>query len=149
MTRVRIPRRAARLLFWGSLYVAWVVFLCWPVPGPTLPEISPTTSPIFEPASAPTAVVPLEATAYCACPICCGRWADGWTASGTRATAGRTLAADPALFSAGTCLALGELGHRIVEDTGSAILGARVDVYFDTHQEALDFGRRFVSWGVC
>ena len=29
-----------------------------------------------------------------------------------------------------------------VEDTGKAIRGRMVDIYFDSHQEALEFGRQ-------
>ena len=32
------------------------------------------------------------------------------------------------------------LGYRIVEDTGSAIKGHRIDIYFEAHEEALEFG---------
>ena len=156
MTVVRVPRRAVRAIVVVAFAVYVATILAWCAvevgslfaPRP-VPEPFPIYYAVFEPAPAPAAVVPLEATAYCACPICCGRWSDGRTASGTRATAGRTLAADPALFTAGTCLSLEGLGRRIVEDTGSAIVGARIDVYFDTHQAALEFGRQFVSWGKC
>ena len=151
MTVVRIPRRGVRFLIRFALAVFVAVQLycgAFLLPDSMLPPVEDyRSSSLFEPAPAP-AVVPLEATGYCACPICCGKWADGRTASGTRATEGRTIAADPALFASGTCLAF-DFGHRIVEDTGSAILGWRVDVYFDTHQAALEFGRQFVSWGVC
>lgn len=34
-------------------------------------------------------------------------------------------------------------GYGRVEDTGSAITGAkRIDLFFDAHQEALEWGRR-------
>ena len=79
-------------------------------------------------------------TAYCACAYCCGQWADGITFSGTVATAGRTIAADPMVYPIGTCLELGGLGRRVVEDVGGAIQGERIDVYFDTHDAALAFG---------
>ena len=34
-------------------------------------------------------------TAYCPCSICCGEYASGYTATGTFATEGRTIAVDP------------------------------------------------------
>jgi 3D (Asp-Asp-Asp) domain-containing protein len=49
----------------------------------------------------------------------------------------------------GTCLSLPWVGERIVEDTGSAITGTRVDVYFDSHAEALRFGRQLLVAGRC
>lgn len=78
-------------------------------------------------------------TAYCACAKCCGK-TDGITASGTKATAGRTIAA-PSNFAFGTKL---EINGKVytVEDRGGAIQGKRLDVYFDSHQEALNFGRK-------
>jgi len=149
----RVPRRAVQRLFRIACLVAFLI-AAYSATWMFFPESAMPPTPeyhgwVFEPQPSPPTPLAIEATAYCSCPICCGDWADGFTATGTRATEGRTLAADPAIFSAGTCLALGKLGHRIVEDTGSAILGWRVDVYFDSHQAALDFGRQFVSWGVC
>ena len=156
VVKLSVPRRAWRALLTVAfaVYVAALLAWCAVEVGTLFRDDAPTiedrrTSSLFEAPPAPPVPVPLEATAYCACPICCGSWADGRTATGTWATEGRTVAADPRLFAAGTCLALGDIGRRIVEDTGSAILGWRVDVYFDTHQAALDFGRRFVSWGRC
>ena len=154
--KLSVPRRAWRALLVVAFAVYVAAILAWCAvevgtlfaPAP-MPQPFPAYYAVFEAPPAPPVPVPLEATAYCACPICCGSWADGRTATGTWATEGRTVAADPRLFAAGTCLALGDIGRRIVEDTGSAILGWRVDVYFDSHQAALNFGRRFVSWGRC
>ena len=61
-------------------------------------------------------------TAYCSCSKCCGK-ATGRTASGTQATAGRTVAAS-SKFAFGTKLNIG--GHiYTVEDRGGAINGNR------------------------
>lgn len=86
-----------------------------------------------------------EATAYCACPKCCGKWADGITASGTKATAKRTIAVDSNLIPLGSKVEIEGLGTYIAEDTGSAIKGKIIDIYFDTHEEALNFGRQKVN----
>lgn len=76
-------------------------------------------------------------TAYCSCAKCCGK-TDGITASGTHVTAGRTIAA-PKTFAFGTKIMIN--GHvYTVEDRGGAIQGNRIDIYFDTHEEALKFG---------
>ena len=73
-------------------------------------------------------------THYCNCSQCCGVWAGGGTASGTVPTAGRTVAAD---LPFGTRLLIN--GHEyIVEDSG--VYGCWVDVYCDSHQEALNRG---------
>lgn len=78
-----------------------------------------------------------QLTAYCSCVKCCGK-SDGITASGVRATAGRTVAVDSSI-PFGTKLIIN--GHEYVaEDRGGGIKGKRIDVYFDSHQEALNFG---------
>lgn len=86
-----------------------------------------------------------EATAYCACPKCCGKWADGITASGTKATAKRTIAVDSNIIPLGSKVEIEGMGIYIAEDTGSAIKGKIIDIYFDTHEEALKFGRQKVN----
>jgi 3D (Asp-Asp-Asp) domain-containing protein len=81
-------------------------------------------------------------TAYCACKKCCGKWAGGNTASGTKPTAGRTVAVDTSVIPFGTKVIID--GHTyIAEDTGSAIKGNRLDIFFDDHQEALNWGVRY------
>lgn len=93
----------------------------------------------------------VTATAYCPCRACCGKWAEwGRTASGRSPVEGRTIAADWRVFPKGGCLVLGDaIGKRVVEDTGSAILGARVDVFFRRHEDARRFGVRVVPVGLC
>ncbi len=87
-------------------------------------------------------VVTVKATGYCACSICCGEYASGYTADGSLATAGHTIAA-PSTYSFGTQLYLPYFDRVFeVEDRGGAIQGNRIDVYFDTHEEALRFGVR-------
>ena len=86
-----------------------------------------------------------EATAYCPCPKCCGKWADGITASGTKAVAKRTIAVDASIIPLGAEVEVEGLGTYIAEDTGSAIKGKIIDFYFDTHEEALKFGRQKVN----
>lgn len=78
-------------------------------------------------------------TAYCPCEKCCGQWADGITYTGTKATAGRTVAVDPDVIPLGSIVFINGQTY-IAEDVGGAIDGNRIDIYFDTHQEALDFG---------
>lgn len=81
-------------------------------------------------------------TAYCACEKCCGK-TNGITASGTKVQAGRTIAA-PKNFPFGTKLVIN--GHTYtVEDRGGAIQGNRIDIYFDTHEEALQWGVKYLE----
>ena len=87
-------------------------------------------------------------TAYCACRKCCGKdpgdFGYGVTASGAVVEAGRTIAVDSSVIPLGSEIVIG--GHTYVaEDTGSAIKGNRIDIYFDTHQEALNFGVQYAD----
>ena len=84
-------------------------------------------------------------TAYCPCSKCCGK-STGRTASGTKATAGRTVAA-PSNFAFGTKLNIG--GHvYTVEDRGGAIKGNKIDIFVSSHQEALQWGVRYLTVSV-
>ena len=90
--------------------------------------------------------VKVVATAYCPCVKCCGK-SDGITATGVKAKANHTVAADPKIFPYGTEILCG-MGEFVVEDCGGAIKGEnRLDFFFDSHQEALNFGRQeFSVW---
>ena len=82
-----------------------------------------------------------KVTAYCSCAKCCGK-TNGITASGTKATAGRTVATS-SQFSFGTQLDIGGYTYT-VEDRGGAIQGNRIDVYMNSHAEALAWGVRYL-----
>lgn len=80
-------------------------------------------------------------TAYCPCKKCCGK-DDGITATGTQATQGRTIAVDPRVIPYGSIVVID--GHEYVaEDCGGAIKENRIDVYFESHEEALEFGVQY------
>lgn len=79
-------------------------------------------------------------SAYCPCKHCCGK-TNGITASGTKATAGRTIAASSS-YKFGTKIEIEGMGIYVVEDRGGAITGNKIDIFFNTHSEALKFGRR-------
>ena len=80
-------------------------------------------------------------TAYCSCAKCCGK-TNGITASGRKAKAGRTIAA-PRGFKFGTKLSINGKTY-IVEDRGGAIKGNRIDLYVNSHSEALRWGVRYL-----
>lgn len=88
-------------------------------------------------------LITFECTAYCPCSLCCGQWANGITASGTIARAAHTIAASKE-YPFGTQIELNGTIYT-VEDRGGAIKGNKIDVYFDTHEEALQFGRRKIE----
>ena len=104
--------------------------------------------------------VELLATGYCNCGECCGWRLDesgqpvydygpmrgmpkdvGRTSTGAVARPG-TIAADPKVFRAGTCLYVPGYGMGRVEDVGGAIKGAHIDLWFPSHEEARRWGAR-------
>lgn len=94
--------------------------------------------------------IEVEAKAYCPCEKCCGKWAlnrpNGivYTASGAIAQEGVTIAADCSVFPVGTVVFIEGYGTRTVQDKGAAVNGNAIDVYFESHEEALVFGRQKV-----
>ena len=82
-----------------------------------------------------------KVTAYCPCAKCCGKQT-GITASGTRATAGRTIAAS-SQYAFGTKLLINGQVYT-VEDRGGAIKGNKIDVYMDSHAQALAWGVKYL-----
>lgn len=82
------------------------------------------------------------ATAYCSCRKCCGKWADGKTASGTTPEQGRTIAVDKKVIPLGSIVLVDGVEY-VAEDTG--VKGKHIDIYFDSHKEALDFGVKKVE----
>lgn len=121
-----------------------------------LEEITPATEPAHSPTEPPAetweSLGTYELTAYCSCEICCGEFARNrptdehgnpivYTSIGAVAKAGTTIAVDPRVIPYGSEIQID--GHTyIAQDTGGAIKGNRIDVYFDDHQEALVFGRQ-------
>lgn len=91
----------------------------------------------------PTNLGEFKLTAYCACSSCCGK-SDGITATGTIATAGRTIAVDPRVIPYGTEVIINGNTY-IAEDCGGSIKGNRIDVFFDSHSEALQFGIQYAN----
>ena len=89
----------------------------------------------------------MRVTAYCPCEKCCGKWADGITASGHKIQPGDHFVAAPKAFPFGTTMIIpgyplaGQAGEEVeVKDRGGAIKGDCLDVFFPTHQEALNWG---------
>ena len=65
---------------------------------------------------------------------------DGITATGTVATAGRTVAVDPSVIPYGTQMYVEGYGWRTAEDCGGAVNGNQIDIAVDTHEEAINMG---------
>ena len=102
----------------------------------------------------------LVVTGYCRCGECCG-WRRNWlgrpvyaygplkgkkkrvgvTASGTTAHVG-TIAADTSRYPFGTIMHVEGYGYGRVEDRGSDIVGDHIDLFFLTHRQAINWGRK-------
>lgn len=87
-----------------------------------------------------------EVTAYCSCKKCCGKNpgspGHGVTAAGTKVKKNHTIAAGKNLPLGTQVVIEGYPYIYTVEDRGGAITENRIDIYMETHQKALDFGRK-------
>ena len=77
-----------------------------------------------------------EATAYC--------YTGRRTCSGCYPFPG-TVAADNSILPIGTIIHIEGYGYAVVLDSGSVIVGNRIDLYFNTEKEAIQWGRRKVK----
>lgn len=80
-------------------------------------------------------------TGYCPGSCCCGVWASGYTASGTLATEGRTVACGS--LPMGTTIYIEGWGYRVVEDLG--VEGEWVDIFYSSHEAASAHGLQYVN----
>lgn len=88
-------------------------------------------------------------TAYCSCEICCGQWAKNrpngivYGARGTELIPGKSIAMPN--FEFGTRVYIEDLGIFIVDDRPAQWICEKynnkiIDIYFNNHQDALNFG---------
>ena len=94
----------------------------------------------------PFTIVEMDVSAYCPCELCCGKFADGVTASG-RPAEGFLVAAPPE-YPFGTWMSIeGYAGGLPVPvlDRGGAIKGNKLDLLFDSHEAALEWGRKTIN----
>ncbi len=118
------------------------------------------TSRIRPPAGKAPKEIKMEVTAYCNCGKCCS-WRRNWygrpvhasgpekgkpkkigtTACGRRAGWG-TVAADPKYYPFGTVMYVPGYGYARVEDTGGAIKGDNIDIWFPSHNRAQAWGKQ-------
>lgn len=106
-----------------------------------VPVVEPAVTSTPEPIYNGTNIGQFKISAYCHCTTCCGK-SDGITATGTRVTANRTIAVDPNVIPLGSSVVI-DGNTYVAEDTGGAIKGNRIDMYFATHQDALNFGIQY------
>ena len=77
-------------------------------------------------------------TAYCPCAECCGRWADGLTATGLPAGPG-IVAVDPEVIPLGSTVIIDGLKY-LAADVG--VSGKHVDIAVSSHEQAVELGVR-------
>ena len=92
--------------------------------------------------------VQMRVTAYCPCPKCCGIYSDGETACGHKILPGDALVAADKKYPFGTEMVIsGYNGGEPVKvlDRGGAIYENRLDVLFLSHEEALEWGVKYID----
>lgn len=93
----------------------------------------------------PVSLGEFKLTAYCSCAKCCGKWAynrpDGiiYGAIGEELKEGYSIAVDPNVIPYRTKVIIDGKTYK-AQDCGGAIKGNRIDVYFEDHDDALEFG---------
>lgn len=89
-------------------------------------------------------------TAYCSCEECCGKWAYNrpngivYGAIGEELKEGYSIAVDPDVIPYRSEVIINGKKYR-AQDCGGAIKGNRIDVYFEDHNDALDFGVQYAE----
>lgn len=120
------------------------------MPVPSVPAAPP--APLAIPGLGPDVpvrrVMTMVATAYDPGPISTGKSpghpAYGITATGMRATYG-VVAVDPRVIPFYTRMYIPGYGFGIAADTGGDIKGNRIDVFYPTYREAIQWGRKTVQ----
>ena len=84
----------------------------------------------------------LAATLWTVTAYAPGCGATGLTKAGTTPVSGHVIAADPAVLPLGSIVHIEGMGRRQVQDTGSAIRGRHLDIFFDDCAEARRWGRQ-------
>lgn len=83
-----------------------------------------------------------ELSFYCPCEKCVGKKKIVRTALGTKPKANYTIAVDTRIIPLGSILYIEGFGYFVAQDTGSAVKGNRIDIFVDSHQQALKLGRK-------
>ena len=116
---------------------------------------------VIHPLRPADAVIEVKTTGYCMCRKCCS-WKFNWlgmpvfasgsrkgrvkiigqTASGRMARPG-TVAVDPKVFPIGTKFYIPGYGWARAEDTGGAIKGRHLDLFFWRHQTGSEWGVQY------
>lgn len=105
---------------------------------------------VAEPEPVLTELGEFKLTAYCSCSRCCGKWAECrpegivYGASGEELIAGYSVAVDTSVIPYGTVLVINGQEYEAM-DCGGAIKGKRIDIYFNEHEDAVQFGVQYAD----
>lgn len=103
----------------------------------------------------PVSLGEFRLTGYCSCKICCNNFANNrpmdengneivYGAIGEELKEGYSIAVDPDVIPYKTEVIIN--GHTYkAQDCGGAIKGNRIDVYFENHNDALEFGVQYAE----
>lgn len=88
-------------------------------------------------------------TAYCGCANCCGAYAENrgevvTGAIGEPLTANYSIAVDPNVIAFNEVVLINGKEYE-AQDTGGAIKGNRIDIYFDNHEDAVNYGVQYIE----
>lgn len=84
-------------------------------------------------------------TAYCSCSKCCGAWANNRPngvvigSTGEELTPNYSIAVDPKVIPYGSIVEINGKEYK-AQDCGGAIKENRIDIYMNSHKEALEWG---------
>lgn len=84
-----------------------------------------------------------KTTAYCPCRSCSAGWGRQ-TSTGSVATTNHTVAVDPRVVPYGTKLMINGAIYT-AEDKGGGVKGKHIDIFYNSHGEALQYGLRNVE----
>lgn len=82
-------------------------------------------------------------TGYCPCRSCSGKWGRR-TSSGAAAATNHTVAVDPKVIPIGSKLLINGAVYT-AEDIGSGVKKNHIDIFFESHSQARQFGVRYAE----
>lgn len=103
----------------------------------------------------PVSLGEFKLTGYCSCSICCNGWANNrpvdengneivYGAIGEELKEGYSIAVDPDVIPYRTEVVINGNTYK-AQDCGGAIKGNKIDVYFEDHDKALEFGVQYAE----
>ena len=103
----------------------------------------------------PVSLGKFKLTAYCSCEVCCNEYAHNrpvdkngnkivYGAIGEVLKEGYSIAVDPNIIPYRTEVIINGRAYK-AQDCGGAIKGNRIDIYFENHRDALEFGVQYAE----